>query len=130
MSLSIHEIDIPFIRLLGVEVLAEAPGRVATRFEIKPEYRNSWGVAHGGALMTLLDFTMGMTVRTHDPTALGGATVEMKVSFFAAGTGVLTCEGRILHATRTLLFAEGEIRDASNAVITKALGTFKLRHAR
>ncbi len=119
-------IRVPFIEHLGVEVISQAPGHVVCRLDIKPEHRNSWGAPHGGIVMTLLDFTMGMAGRTSHSTGKGAVTVEMKTSFIAAGEGALICTGQVAQAGRTLIFCSGEVRDASGKLCAQALATFKL----
>jgi acyl-coenzyme A thioesterase PaaI-like protein len=51
----------------------------------------------------------------------------MKTSFFRPGEGaqVLRGEGRLLHRTRTLAFAEATIYDEAGQACAHATGTFK-----
>jgi acyl-coenzyme A thioesterase PaaI-like protein len=53
----------------------------------------------------------------------GATTVS---NFLAAATGSLLTEGRAQRAGRSLIFAEGEVRDADGTLLAKASGTFKL----
>lgn len=126
---SVAEISIPYRDLLEIRHVSEAPGQCVFELEIRPELMNSWGVAHGGAVMSLLDMTMGMSAKTFDPDAIGAATVELKVNFIAAASGRLRAEGRAVRAGRSLIFVEGEVRDAAGSLIAKGTGTFKLRFA-
>jgi uncharacterized protein (TIGR00369 family) len=121
-----YGLNVPFIEHLGVRVISQEPGKVVCVLEVKPEHRNSWGVPHGGIVMSLLDFAMGMAGRTSHSTGKGAVTVEMKTSFIAAGEGALTCTGQVTHAGRTLIFCSGEVRDVSGKLCAQALGTFKL----
>ena len=45
----------PFIRFLGIELVSVKPDEVRMRMVMKPEYRNSNGVGHGGVIYTLAD---------------------------------------------------------------------------
>lgn len=119
-------LHIPFLELIGIEPISSEPGLVTARLEVRPELLNSWGVAHGGVTMTLLDFVMGAAARSTDAGAHAAVTVEMKTSFFAPATGTLTVQGRVLHASTTLHYCEAELRDAQGKLVAKALGTFKL----
>lgn len=121
------DIEIPFAALLGIRKVAVAPGSVTTALSIKPELMNSWHVSHGGALMSLLDLTLGMSAKSLDPASNGATTVELKVNFLAAATGEVTAQGHAQRAGRSLVFAEGEIRDSGGKILAKATGTFKLR---
>jgi uncharacterized protein (TIGR00369 family) len=122
------DISIPYAELLGIHRLSEAPGTVTAGLSVTPELMNSWHVAHGGAVMSLLDVTCGMSAKSLDPAANGATTVELKVNFLAAATGDLVAEGRAHRAGRSLVFVEGEVRDATGRIVAKATGTFKLRH--
>lgn len=123
-------LDIPFIRLVGAEAEHWERGRAVTALDVQPELNNSWGAAHGGVLMTLLDVTMGCAARSLDEQSAGVVTVDMHTSFLRAGTGRLVAEGRVLHAGRSLVFCEGEVRDAGGGLVARSSGTFRLRRRR
>ena len=125
---SVFDLTIPYAELLGMQRLSEEPGRVTSSVDIRPELMNSWGVAHGGAIMSLLDMTMGMSAKSLDPEAIGATTVELKVNFLAAATGEIRAAGQATRAGRSLVFVEGEVRNAGGDVLAKATGTFKLRY--
>jgi uncharacterized protein (TIGR00369 family) len=121
---------VPFAELLGVQVVEQQPGRAVLELELRPELLNSWEVAHGGVVMTLVDIALAIAARTHDPAAKGAMTVELKVSFIEPGEAKLIAEGRCLRSGKSLAFCEGEVRDLSGKLVAKALGTFMLRRAR
>ena len=126
MTGRIFGLTIPFGDYVGIEALEQGDGFVHTSLEIKPELMNSWGVAHGGAVMTLLDLTLGMAARSVDMRSNGSITVEIKVNFIKAATGRVHAEGRATRAGKSLVFCEGEVRDANEDLCAKATGTFKL----
>ncbi len=127
---SVFDLKIPYAELLGLRRLTEAPGNCTASMDVRPELTNSWGVAHGGAVMSLLDMTLGMSAKSLDDNAIGATTVELKVNFLATVTGEVVAEGHARRAGRSLVFAEGEIRNGSGEVLAKATGTFKLRFPR
>ena len=119
--------DIPFIKDLGVEFVSADNGRAVVALDLAPRHLNSWSVAHGGVLMTLLDVAMAVAGRSLDPGAGGGVTLEMKTSFLQpanAGSRVIA-SAQAFHRTNTLAFCEGEVRDTDQRLIAKAMGTFK-----
>ena len=126
MTGRIFGLTIPFGDYVGIEALEQGDGFVHTALEIKPELMNSWGVAHGGAVMTLLDLTLGMAARSVDMRSNGSITIEIKVNFIKAATGRVHAEGRATRAGKSLVFCEGEVRDANEDLCAKATGTFKL----
>jgi len=127
---SVFDIQIPYAELLDMRRLTEAPGRCTASVHIRPELMNSWGVAHGGAVMSLLDMTLGMSAKSLDEAAIGATTVELKVNFLAASTGTITAAGQAHRAGRSLVFVEGEVRGEDGTLLAKASGTFKLRYTR
>ncbi len=120
----LHGVLIPFAEHLGLEVVQMKGGQAELRFEPKPEHMNSFEVAHGGALMTLLDVTMAGAARSDEPD-LGVVTVEMKTLFMQPGRGVLTGRGRLMHRTKTMAFVEATAYDAEGRACAHASGTFK-----
>jgi acyl-CoA thioesterase len=119
--------DIPFLRDLGVEFLAADAGRATIALQLHARHLNSWNVAHGGVIMTLLDVAMAVAGRSLDPGAGGGVTVEMKTTFAqpALAGSRLTASGHAFHRSSTLAFCEGEVRDETGRFIAKSMGTFK-----
>ncbi|HZR02254.1 MAG TPA: PaaI family thioesterase [Burkholderiales bacterium] len=123
------DIVMPFIEMLGFELLHKKDGIARVRLDPKPEHLNSWKSLHGGVVMTLLDVALSSAARSLDESCIGCATVEMKTNFLAGAGDKVIAEGRAQRAGRSLIFAEGELRDAAGAVLAKANGTFKLLYA-
>ena len=123
------KVHIPFVKLLGMELKRFDPDEAEIHQALREDLTNSWGVAHGGVTMTLLDVVMAHAART--PVKPGGesmpgvVTVEMKTTFMRPGEGQLLAIGRRLHHTATLAFCEGHVRDTQGRLIGHASGTFK-----
>lgn len=121
---------IPFLDHLGVEVLAFGQGRAELAIEVQPHLCNSMQVAHGGVVMTVLDAALaiaGRAAHTDDYDApLNTITIEMKTSFLRPGAGRLTIRAECVHKAVSLMFCEGEARDANGHLVARASGTFKL----
>ncbi len=99
-------------------------GESELRYEAKPEHLNSFGVTHGGAVMTLMDVTMAVAARSLER-EMGVVTIEMKTSFMQPCRGPLPGRGRLIHRTATLAFTEATIVDAQGRPCAHATGTFK-----
>ena len=119
--------DIPFLSDLGVEFLGMGNGEAQVALTLAARHCNSWHVAHGGVIMTLLDVVMSMAGRSLDPDARGGVTVEMKTSFMQpagnAGTRIVA-RGRAFHRSTTMVFCEADLWNEER-LVAKAMGTFK-----
>jgi uncharacterized protein (TIGR00369 family) len=126
-------LDIPFVETLGMQLWRFDGGFAEISLEVQPAMLNSWGVAHGGVVMTLLDVAMAHAARSVREDSQHGApgivTVEMKTSFMRPAAGRLVATGRLLHGTRTLAFCEGSVHDAGGALCAHATGTFKFLRA-
>ncbi|MBC7513109.1 MAG: PaaI family thioesterase [Herminiimonas sp.] len=119
--------DIPFLNDLGVEFLGMGNGEAQVALTLEARHCNSWHVAHGGVIMTLLDVVMAMAGRSLDPDARGGVTVEMKTSFVQpagnAGSRIIA-KGRAFHRSTTMVFCEADLWN-EDRLVAKAMGTFK-----
>ncbi len=126
MDLLVH---IPFVELLGFELLRFEHGEAEIAIQLRDELTNSWGVAHGGVTMTLLDVVMAHAARSPGEDGVaessGVVTVEMKTSFLRPGLGRLVGTGRRLHRTASMAFCEASLVDAEGQLVAHATGTFK-----
>ncbi len=116
---------VPFVDRLGLELHAYGEGRAELRVDLDAGHLNTWDVAHGGVLMTMLDVAMAMAARSAHANGQGVATVEMKTSFMRPAEHRLRAEGQLVHATATMAFCEGRLYDDRDQLCATASGTFK-----
>ncbi len=117
-------VEIPFVHHLGFELTVFEGGLSELHYTPKPEHLNSSAVAHGGAVMTLLDVAMARAARSMLP-ELGVVTIEMKTSFMQPSFGKLICKGHLMHSTKSLAFTEATVFDEAGRACAHATGTFK-----
>ncbi len=120
---------IPFVHHLGFTLERCEGGESTLHFAPRPEHCNSFGVAHGGAVMTFLDVIMATAARSVQAD-MGIVTIEMKTSFVrpapaSKGGEPLLGQGRLLHRTRSMAFCEASLLDAQGRLCAHATGTFK-----
>jgi uncharacterized protein (TIGR00369 family) len=127
-------LEIAFVKHLGFELIKFEGGEAEIHCALKPELLNTWQVAHGGLVMTLLDVCMAHAARSNEPkdqpAAPGLVTLEMKTQFMRPGEDYLVAKAKILHRTATLAFTEGSVfnRRADGSLsdlCAHATGTFK-----
>jgi len=115
--------------MLGFELLRFEPGVAEIAVPLREELTNSWGVAHGGVSITLLDVVMAHAARAPGDDGVveesGVVTVEMKTTFIRPGLGRLVATGRRLHRTASMAFCEGSLVDGDGQLAAHATGTFK-----
>ena len=134
-------LNIPFVEHLGFELIHFAGGTAEIHCRLRDEMKNSWQVAHGGVLMTLLDVCMAHAARSEEPKATpdkpaapGLVTLEMKTQFMRPGEFELIARAKLLHRTATLAFTEGLIFNRlpdgrESGLVAHATGTFKFLKA-
>jgi len=117
-------VDIPFVRHLGFVLTQFGAGQSEITYIAQPEHLNSFGVTHGGALMTLLDVSMATAARSDAPEQ-GVVTIEMKTSFMHPAVGPLVARGTLVQRTASLAFTQSTIYDDRGRACASAMGTFK-----
>ncbi|MBV8620585.1 MAG: PaaI family thioesterase [Curvibacter sp.] len=117
-------VEIPFVTLLGFDLTLFHDGASEIVYVPQPEHMNSFQVAHGGSIMTLLDVTMATAARSVTPD-MGVVTIEMKTSFMRPGKGRLLGKGRLMHRTRSMAFTEATVYNEAGEACAHSTGTFK-----
>lgn len=126
-------VHVPFVAALGIELLALGDGEAELALTLASEHGNSFGVAHGGVTMTLLDAAMAHAARSvhrhRRDLGPGVVTIEMKSTFIRPGLGRLLARGRLLSRTATLAFCEASVYVEERILCAHATGTFKYQRA-
>ncbi len=127
-------VHIPFVELLGCELQYYDNGQAEITLDLlEDKHTNSFGVAHGGVSMTLLDVAMAHAARSlykHLPDGGPGlVTIEMKTSFMRPGLGRLRVLGSVLQSTAKMAFCEGRVLNEQGQLCAHATATFKFLRA-
>ena len=122
-------LHIPFVEALGFELHHFEGGHAELRVDLDQAHLNSWEVAHGGVLMTMLDVAMAHAARSihadQPDFGPGVVTIEMKTSFMRPAEGRLRANAKLLHRSTTMAFCEASVLDDDNHLCAHATGTFK-----
>ena len=116
---------VPFVESLGIELHGFGDGQAELRVDLDEAHLNTWDVAHGGVVMTMLDVAMAMAARSVNPQDTGVATVEMKTTFMRPAEHQLRAVAKVLHKTTTMAFCEASLFDDLGKLCANASGTFK-----
>ncbi|MGD8329325.1 MAG: PaaI family thioesterase [Acidobacteriota bacterium] len=115
----------PFGTHLGMEIVDAADGVASVRMELADHLRNRRGVAHGGAVASLLDAALGAAVISAIAPQEWCGTLQLSIQFHdPARHGPLTGVGRVVRRARRVAFAEGEVIDARGRAVARAHGTW------
>ena len=116
----------PISELVGFRGVEAEPGRAVFELEPGPQHYNPIGSVHGGVALTLLDSAMGCAVHTLLEAGVGYTTLEVKTNFvrpITAGTGLVRCEGTVLHLGSRVATAEGRLTDPAGKLLAHGTTT-------
>ncbi len=116
----------PISELVGFRLALAEPGRAVFEMEPGPQHYNPIGSVHGGIALTLLDSAMGCAVHTTLERGVGYTTLEVKTNFvrpITAETGLIRCEGVVLHGGSRVATAEGRLTDTAGKLLAHGTTT-------
>jgi acyl-CoA thioesterase len=115
----------PLADMLHITNKGSSGGVATYQLDVVPELLNPHGVLHGGAVYTMIDYSMGgatMSVLQENEIC---ATIEIKVSYLAGvRAGVLTCDTQVIKQGRSVVFLESKVRDETGKRVAAASGSF------
>lgn len=116
----------PFLDGTGPYYIRELPDGVLVKaFRVEPRHCNSREAVHGGMMAALADTLLGHCVGR----ALGvmPATIRLTVDYLGPAKPGDWVEGtaRVTHSTRSIAFAEGDIK-VGGRTVARASAVFKL----
>ncbi len=115
----------PLAEALHIENDGASDGHACYHLDVLPELLNPHGVLHGGAIYTMIDYSMGGVTMSVLPPDEICATIEIKVSYLAGVRGGrLTADTWIIKRGRSVVFLESKVTDDSGRLVASASGSF------
>lgn len=116
----------PIAELMDMRLTEVSEGRVIFAVEPAEYHYNPLGTVHGGLAATLLDSAMACCIHTTLPVGTGYTTLEIKVNYLRPmthETGVVSCEGKVVHSGGRIATAEGRLTDAAGRLFAHGTTT-------
>ena len=114
----------PFSAALGATVVRAGKDEVRLRVDWSPERCTAGGLMHGGLLMALADTAGAWCAFLHLPDGASTTTVESKTNFLrAVREGHVEAVARPLHAGRSFVVVDTELRDAADRLVARVTQT-------
>jgi 1,4-dihydroxy-2-naphthoyl-CoA hydrolase len=114
----------PFVGLIGAELVSASPSEVRGRLEWAPERCTTGGILHGGVLMALADSTGAYCAALNLPAGAGTATIESKTNFFrAVREGHVEAVSTPLHVGRTTIVVQTDLLDGKGRRVARVTQT-------
>lgn len=101
-------------------------GRAVFKGMPSERHLNPLGGVHGGWAATLVDSALGCCVHTLLDAGEAYSTAEMKINYtrpITPKTGLVTCEGKVVHKGRTLAVSEARLTDGNGKLLAFATET-------
>ena len=116
----------PIMKLIGFKPILAEEGHVIFTGLADESHYNPIGSVHGGIFATLLDSATGCAAHTTLAQGEAYVTLDLKVNFLRSITiesGLLRCEGRVIHRGRTSILAEASLYDVQERRCAYATST-------
>nr|WP_298415525.1 PaaI family thioesterase [uncultured Halomonas sp.] len=125
-------VQMGFQRLLGMRVTEWSENRAVVELTVGDQHLNRSGIVHGGVLTSLLDTALSLSgLHCSVPGNIRkGMTLSLTTTFVAAARGgVLRAVGNRRGGGKATFMANGEVLDATGALVAIGEGTFRIRSA-
>lgn len=112
------------IERMNYALVEVSSGRAVFKGLPGTRHLNPLGGVHGGWAATVMDSALGCCIHTLLEAGEAYSTAEMKINYtrpITPETGIVTCEGKVVHKGRTLAVSEARLIDANGKLL--AFGT-------
>ncbi len=114
----------PFTAVLGAVATKAEPDEVRARLVWDETRCTSGGLIHGGVLMALADSVGAWCAFLHLPEGANTTTIESKTNFMrGVRSGTVEAVARPLHAGRTIIVVDTELRDDDGKLVARVTQT-------
>lgn len=107
--------DVPFQKLLGIQVIEVTADKAVVRLPFRSELAGGGNAFHGGAISSLLDLTGALAAWSgHDPArGMKASTVTITTNYIAAALGTdVVATAQAVKRGKELIFCEVQITEA------------------
>jgi uncharacterized protein (TIGR00369 family) len=117
--------EVPYIKLLGMELVELKPGEAVLRLKMRGELRQPHGVMHGGATASVIDTATAFAVISVLEAGEKATTVDLTVHYLRpVFDGEIVCTAKVVRAGRRLLTVSAEVTGGEGKLIATALSTY------
>ena len=114
----------PAAQLIGFRMTEAEEGRVVFQLEVGPQHASPLGTVHGGIICDIADAALGCAHASLLADGESFTTLELKINFLKpVWVGLLTAEGVVLKAGRTIGLTECKVTDESGSLVAHATST-------
>jgi acyl-CoA thioesterase len=116
---------VPFARLLGIEVDSVEPGHAVLSMKLRDDLMRNHGIAHGGAIATLIDSAMAIAIMALLEENERTVTVDLTIHYLRPiSEGTARASARVVRAGRRVITVSAELFDQNEKLSATAISTY------
>jgi uncharacterized protein (TIGR00369 family) len=117
--------NVPFAKLLGIEVETVEPGHAVLTMPIRDELKQNHGVAHGGSIAAVIDSAMALAIMPMLAENERTTTVDLTIHYLRPLTeGTARASARVVRAGKRVITVSAELVDEQNKLAATAISTY------
>jgi len=117
--------DVPFAKLLGIEVDSLEPGHAVLSMRMRDDLMRNGGIAHGGAVATLIDSAMAFAIVRLLGENEHTVTVDLTIHYLRPlSEGSARASARVVRAGKRVITVSAEVFDDNDKLAATAISTY------
>jgi acyl-CoA thioesterase len=117
--------DVPFAKLLGLEVDSLEPGHAVLSMKMRDDLMRNGGIAHGGAVATLIDSAMAFAIVELLGENEHTVTVDLTIHYLRpVSEGSARASARVVRAGKRVITVSAELFDDNDKLAATAISTY------
>ena len=117
--------DVPFAKLLGIEVESVEPGVAVLTMKMRDDLKRNGGIAHGGAVATLIDSAMAFAIMPMLGENEHSMTVDLTIHYLRpVSEGSARAIARVVRAGKRVITVSAELFDGNEKLAATAISTY------
>ena len=117
--------DVPFAKLLGIEVDSLEPGHAVLSMPMRDDLMRNGGIAHGGAVATLIDSAMAFAIIQLLGESEHTVTVDITIHYLRPlSAGTARASARVVRAGNRVITVSAELFDHNDKLAATAISTY------
>ena len=117
--------DVPFAKLLGIEVESVEPGHAVLTMNMRDDLMRNGGIAHGGAVAALIDSAMAFAIVPMLGENEHSVTVDLTIHYLRpVSEGAARASARVVRAGKRVITVSAELFDANEKLAATAISTY------
>jgi uncharacterized protein (TIGR00369 family) len=116
---------VPFAKLLGIEVDSVEPGHAVLSMNLRDDLMRNNGIAHGGAIATLIDSAMAIAIMAQLEENERTVTVDLTIHYLRPiSEGTARASARVVRFGRRVITVSAELLDDKGKLSATAISTY------